>query len=241
MLGRACVLIHERRSRTRSRYRSRPKSFATLCLGAGGGTLIHATFVTQIDHLRNAVDSHGRFVGDILVGTAAGTSINTWLVEQGWAYPLLYDSMTDVEVQTILSAWKVGRARANRPGKRLARVLQPFDSHRNVGNAKLPDGGPGNFPKIFRRQATFWTEVPGPLTPAEFVQKLTKGLAKKPDSAFETPYFLAHVNTKLDPKKRVKLVTKIGAQGQTNFDPEDLVFKEDPTTLYAASGKKVTA
>ena len=57
-------------------------------IGATGGTLIHAIFVTRVDHLRNAIDSHGRFVGDILVGTSATKSINTWLVEQGWAYPL---------------------------------------------------------------------------------------------------------------------------------------------------------
>ena len=76
-----------------------------------------------------------------------------------------------------------------------------------------------NFPKIFRRQATFWTQVPGDLTNAEFVTRLNKGLAKKPDTAFETTYFLANVDKKLNPKKRVKLATKIGNQGQTNFDP----------------------
>ena len=209
-------------------------------VASGGGTLLHATFVTQIDHLRNAIDSHGRFVGDILVGTAAGMSINTWLVEQGWAYPLLYDSMTALEVQTILNAWKSGKTRAGRPGKNLQKPLQPFDSKRDVTKAALPDNGKDNLPKIFRRQATFWAEVPGPLTGAQFVQLLAKGLSKKPDSAFPTPYFLAHVSNKLDPKKRVKLVTKIGPQGQTLFQPEDLVFQEDPTTLFAANGSKVT-
>jgi hypothetical protein len=43
----------------------------------GGGTLLHATFVTQIDHPAEAIDSHGRFVGDIVIGTAASKSINT--------------------------------------------------------------------------------------------------------------------------------------------------------------------
>ena len=82
-------------------------------IGPGGGTMLYATLVTRIDHLYEAVDSHGRFVGDILVGTAAAKSINTWLVEQGWALPLFYDSMTDVEVQTLLDAWKTGRNRAS--------------------------------------------------------------------------------------------------------------------------------
>src|SRR5262249_51493239 len=47
-------------------------------IGAAGGTLIHATFVTRINDLADAIDSHGRFVGDILVGTTAAKSINTW-------------------------------------------------------------------------------------------------------------------------------------------------------------------
>jgi aspartate oxidase len=39
--------------------------------------------------------------------------------------------------------------------------------------------------------------------------------------------------------QRVKLASKIGAQGQTLFKPEDLVFSEDPSTLFGADGKKV--
>lgn len=208
-------------------------------VGASGGTLIHATFVTRIDHLRNAIDSHGRFVGDILVGTSAGKSINTWLLEQGWAYPLFYDSMTDVEVQTLLDAWKIGKKHAGRPGNRFKKPLLAFDPGRNIKNAKVPDGGGLNYPKIFRRQATFWTKVAGPLPGSQFKQLLQQGLPKKPDKAYLTNYFLSHVNA-LDPKKRVPLASKIGAQGQTQFEPDALVFREDPTTLFAANGSKVT-
>jgi endonuclease YncB( thermonuclease family) len=208
----------------------------------GGGTIIRATFVTRINLPSEAIDSHGRFVGDILpgAGTSAGPSVNTWLVEQGWAFPLLYDSMTDTEVKTIVNAWKVGRTRASRPGKAFQKALQPFAPKMNVANAKLPDKGKVNFPKIFRRQATFWSTVAGPLTPAEFVKLLTKGTKGKPDTAYPTAYFLNNINH-LNPKKRVKLVDKIGAQGQTLFSPEALVFREDPSTLLDLAGKKVTS
>jgi endonuclease YncB( thermonuclease family) len=206
---------------------------------AGPGGHLNVTFVSQLDHPNQAVDSHGRFVGDIIVGTAAPKSINTWLVENGWAYPLFYDSMTDVEVQTILNAWKVGSKKAARPGKALSKPLLPFNSKMNVNNAKLPDGGTLNYPKIFRRQATFWTQVAGPLTPTEFVKMLKKGLTGKPDTAFPLAYFLANY-TKLDPKKRVSLESKIGLQGQMLFEPQNLVFREDPSTLYAANGKRIT-
>src|SRR5215471_18923963 len=146
-------------------------------IGSSGGTLIHATFVTRIDHMKDAIDSHGRFVGDVLVGTSGGKSINSWLVEQGWAYPLFYDSMADVEIRALLAAWKIGKARSARPGKSLKKPLQPFDAARNVTNAKLPDGGGLNFPKIFRRQATFWTKVPGSLPGTQFKELMQKGLS----------------------------------------------------------------
>ena len=204
----------------------------------GGSTLTYATFVTHVKGPGDAIDSHGRFVGDIIVGTSAGKSINTWLVENGWAFPLLYDSMTLPEIQTIVDAWKVGRAIAARPGRAIQKLLQPFDPNMNVNNARLPDGGKVNFPKIFRRQATFWTEVAGPLTPADFVQLLKKGRKGKPDTAYPLDYFLSNIDN-LDPKKRVKLASKIGSQGQTLFKPEDLVFREDPSTLLDVSGKKV--
>jgi len=207
-------------------------------LGAGSGTVINATFVTQINAANEAVDSHGRFVGDILVGTAAAKSINTWLIENGWALPLFYDSMTDKEVQTLVNAWKIGKKIAARPEKSLRKPLQQFVPDRNVNNAKLPDTGKLNIPKIFRRQAQFWTEVPGPLTRTEFVRLLNKGIKGKPDEAFPLGYFLKNFKH-LDPKKRVSLVSKISSQGKTMFSPEELVFKEDPATLLAADGQPV--
>ena len=147
--------------------------------------------------------------------------------------------MTDTEVRTIVRAWTAGQKLGGRPGKALSKSLRPFDPAQNVNNAKLPDGGKPNFPKIFRRQATFWAGVPGPLTPDQFVAMLKKGLTGKPDTAYPLDYFLAHIDD-LDPKKRVKFVDKIGAQGQMLFKPEALVFREDPSTLFAANGIKIS-
>jgi len=203
------------------------------------GTVIPATFVSHIDKPGDAVDSHGRFVGDILVGTAAAKSVNTWMVENGWAFPLFYDSMTAQEIQTLLNAWKAGKKVAGRAGKALAKALQPFDPTLTIKNAKVPDGGPLNFPKIFRRQATFWKEVPGPLPGTQFVQMLKAGApGKGQDLAYPLAYFLANIN-KLNPHKRVPLISRIGSQGQTNFEPPDLVFKEDPSKLFSPGGSEI--
>ncbi|PWU07568.1 MAG: hypothetical protein C5B51_09840 [Terriglobia bacterium] len=210
----------------------------TKLAGAGGDPLIPARFVTQINRPNDAVDSHGRFVGDIIIGTAAAQSLNTWLVENGWAHPLLYDSMTPAEVQTILNAWKKGKAIKDRPGKSFHKPLLPFDPQQNVNNAKLPDGGQVNFPKVFRRQATFWAQVAGPLTEAEFVKMINKGITGKPDRAYPTDYFLKNFD-KLDPKKRVTFASQIGTQGQALFTPADLVFQEDPATLLDSEGNPV--
>jgi len=209
-------------------------------LPSGGGTVIPARFVTQINKPDDAIDSHGRFVGDIIVGTAASQSINTWLIEQGWAFPLFYDSMTVSEITTLLDAWKTGQAVGGRPGKAMQKALQAFKPDMSGKNAKLPDAGKLNFPKIFRRQATFWTEIPGPLSAAQFVARLNKKLPGKPDNAYFLDYFLANIN-KLNPKKRVTLASQVGSQGQTKFKPERLVFREDPSTLLDAANKKVTS
>lgn len=208
--------------------------------GADGASLVNATFVTQVDRPGEAIDSHGRFVGDILVGTSAAKSINTWLVENGWACPLFYESMTGTEVQTLLEAWQEGRKIAGRPGKSLQKSLQAFDPARNVKNATLPDRGKINIPKLFRRQATFWTQVEGPLTREQYVAAIKKGQKGKADAAYPLEYFLANIDT-LNPKKRVKLADKIGPLGQTLFRPEDLVFREDPSTLWRIDGNKVTS
>ncbi len=205
----------------------------------GGGTVLHATFVTQVDNPAQAIDSHGRFVGDIIVGTAGSKSINTWLVENGWAYPLFYDSMTVPELNALVTAWKAGKTLAARPGKAIEKPLQPFHPKVNVNNAKLPDSGKLNYPKIFRRQAAFWTQVPGPLSGADLLAMEKKGQKGKSDLAYPLAYFLANINN-LKPKNRIPLWTKIGAQGQTNFEPPDLVFKEDTTKLFDASGNPVT-
>ena len=94
---------------------------------SGGGTVMHANFVTQIDNPADAIDSHGRFVGDIIVGTAGSKSINTWLVENGWAYPLFYDSMTVPELNTLVTAWKAGKTLAVVLGKPSKSPCSPLD------------------------------------------------------------------------------------------------------------------
>ena len=82
--------------------------------------------------------------------------------------------------------------------------------------------------------------MPGALAPAEFVKLLKRGLTGKPDTAYRLDYFLKKID-KLDPKRRITLASEICPLGQTLFKPENLVFREDPSTLLDAAGKKVTS
>ena len=75
---------------------------------------------------------------------------------------------------------------------------------------------------------------------SEFVKLLAKGQKGKPDKAYPLAYFLKSINAP-NPKKRVRLVDKIGSQGETNFKPEGLVFSEDPSTLRGPNGREVTS
>ena len=50
------------------------------------------------------------------------------------------------------------------------------------------------------------------------------------------PYFLKNID-KLDQKQRIELVSKVGPKGETNFEPDGLVFTEDPSTLLGAAAR----
>jgi endonuclease YncB( thermonuclease family) len=203
----------------------------------GRETRLHATFVTRVASAADAIDSHGRFVGDILV---SGKSINTWLVANGWAFPLFYDSMAVDEIKTLLEAWKDGRMLRDRIGAALEKGLQPFDPSRQVDNAELPDSAPLNLPKIFRRQVDLWFQTPGDLSGTDFAARLKAGaVSGKPDFAFPLDYFLEHAESPA-PSHRVKMHARIGDDGSTNFAPEELVFKEDPSVLLGPNGKPVS-
>ena len=100
-----------------------------------------------------------------------------------------------------------------RPGKSLQETLQAFDPARNITNAKVPDLGKVNIPKLFRRQATCWTQVEGPLTRDQYVSSRKKGQKRKADAAYLRDYFLPKVD-RLNPKQRVKLADMTGLQGR---------------------------
>jgi endonuclease YncB( thermonuclease family) len=205
-----------------------------------GTEKVHCHFESFTDRPTNACDSHGRFVGDVFVGlSAGGESLNKWLVENGWAYPLFYESMRPSEIDVLIQAWKGGRNVRGRAGRSWHAALLPFgEENRIERDYKIPgypqsDTGRVNYPKIFRRQAVFWIRTVGPLSPAGFYDMLKRNTKKEHD------YLLTHkAFEKLKgkkPKKWQRLVDYVGRNGRTKFTPIALVFKEEPSTLYRGS------
>ena len=68
---------------------------------------------------------------------------------------------------------------------------------------------------------------------------MKQGAKGKSDMAYPVDYFKANY-AKLDPKKKVRLPDRITPDGGILFEPDGLVFTEDPSILYNAKGKKVT-
>ena len=221
-------------------YRQHFGESATVALRAlpplGGGPL-SCVVTTLVEHPNDVFDTYGRFIGDILV-RIRGTSqnINVWLAEQGWAFPALYSSMTATEIETFIAATKQGRTHG-RIWKNLRKKIGPFDPsllYRQAGAQPNPaaDVGPVIFPKLFRRQCTWWVYKQSGLTTKNF-----KGfLASRPDALFLTKDFLA--NGVHSATQRF-LHEFLDAAGNFSLRPEEMVFREKPSTLVDANGKRI--
>jgi hypothetical protein len=202
--------------------------------------LITATFDSLVDHPFEVVDTYGRFIGDIRVGQ--GLDINVWLVENGWAVPTFYTSMTANEIQTFLTAWKKGKTKSGRTSKSILKDAGVFDW--NMLYLKPPvqgsfhigdDKGLALMPKIFRRQVSWMVQKKAKVIPAGM--SFHSYLKKAPDQLVLLNDFLANGITSAT---IVNLHDFISADNKVLKNPEEMVFNEKPGTLVNAKGKKVT-
>lgn len=243
--GRAGGITESQRkkfNRYNKRYRQHFGESATValfCLLSRGRGSLQCRVTTLVEHPNDVFDTYGRFIGDILVRIHGGSqNANVWLVEQGWAFPAFYSTMTFTEINTFIAAAKMGRTRG-RIWKNLHRKISPFDpslQYRRAGAQPNPatDVGPVNFPKLFRRQCTWWVYKRSGITTKNF----RRYLASKPDPLFLTKDFLAngvHSST------QQFLHEYVDADGNFSLRPEQMVFKEKPSTLVDANGKKITS
>jgi endonuclease YncB( thermonuclease family) len=211
-------------------------------LATSGKTTIDCRVFTQVDKPDEVFDTYGRFIGDIEV-TIAGKKLNVnhWLVEQGWAYPTFYSSMTNDEIDAILALSKTARAKRAPVWKMLSKTIGPFDftllePKRNDLSVIPTDKGAVLFPKLYRRYTNWSARNKAKTTNQRFQQYLASGTNGKPDACFETADFLSNGVHSATPRFFDEFVT---AGKTVNFTPDGLVFKEAPSKLVDANGAPI--
>lgn len=201
-----------------------------------GSNILECTVKTAVNEPNDVFDTYGRFIGDVIVkSNNKELNINRWLVENGWAFPTFYVSMSSEEIIDITMAAKQGHKNKNGIWKHYSANVGKFDFDLTFRNHGQPDAksdvGQVIMPKIFRRQCTYSAYQKAKIFRGSFVSYLTKhqdacfltkDILKKGISASK-PYFF---NMFFENSKFTK-------------QPQDLTLSEKPSTLIDASGKKI--
>jgi len=197
---------------------------------------IPCSITTQVHKPNDVFDTYGRLVGDIIVDVP-GSSINIgpWLVQEGWAFPTFYNSMSDNEIQLLINATKKGKTK-KRIWKHLQTKLGSFDFtlvyEKEPSSVTDTDAGPLIMPKLFRRQCTWAVRRKATVTTKDFVNFIKSGK----DQFFLLTEFLEQGES-ASPLHRIEEFIKNNTFGK---GPEELVFREDPSKLVDAGGQIIT-
>ncbi|MBO0793781.1 MAG: thermonuclease family protein, partial [Ktedonobacteraceae bacterium] len=204
--------------------------------------------VTQVDTPNDVFDAYGRFIGTIYIPDENGNEtvpaddgqasikaidVNLHSVQQGWAFPTFYSSMTEEEITTLLQAAKHAQEQSiglwplyqSRIGKLDTDLVydRPTSKHHPAYDATR-DTGPIIFPKLFRRLCTY-TALEG----AGIIDKTFKQfLRMQREYCFLLDEFLEQGPTASTPHPLDKLVS---SKEQLTTQPYDLVFQEKASTL----------
>lgn len=196
---------------------------------------------TAVDEPNQVFDIFGRFIGDIHV-TLNGqpVNLNQWLVEEGWAYPTFYASMSASEINALLTAAQKGRQKLHRLWKHLRRTVGQFDQaliFRGKGAALNPAADIGSvlMPKLFRRFCTYSVYRKVGIVSGNFHNYLKA--SNPPDDCFLTADFL---DQGAAAAPHHTLDEFVAADGKISKQPHELVFREQSSTLVGLNGKKIT-
>lgn len=124
------------------------------------GSLVDCTVESKVERPQDVVDKYGRIVGDIFV-TIKGKKINVnhWLLENGWAFPSIYNSMTDAEINEVLTAAQKGKTLKQHDiyTNFIPQKVDNFDFNLQYRNNELPvkEKGKVIIPKLFRRLCVY--------------------------------------------------------------------------------------
>ena len=206
--------------------------------GLGNKSTLPCQVVSFVDHPNDIFDMYGRMIGDILVtGGKQQVNANQWLVENGWAFPTYYNSMSPKEITTIDAlANKARKAKAGIWKYYSSDVAKPDTSLTFVKGGTFSaskDAGLEVMPKIFRRQIRYFVSEENGLASGSF----RDFLVTQKDGWVKTADFLKNPKIKASSKS---LASAVSAAGKFGVLPGDIVFFESPSTLVDANGKKIT-
>jgi len=205
--------------------------------------IIKCEVTSAVDHPNEVFDTFGRFIGDIKVtiGTKK-VNINQRLVQDGWAFPTFYNSMSKAEITVIRQLANAAKKAKKGIWKHLTSKIGQLNLgliFRRPQDKPKPTADVGDvlMPKIFRRQVKFTVSQINQLpNSADFRQFL----AAQTDKFVKTADFLKNPNIKPS-KKNQNLSVLLSPNGSFGTDPGDLVFFEDSSTLVDAKNKPVTS
>jgi hypothetical protein len=212
----------------------------TLSQGNENEKHVNVFAFSYVDSPNDLFDRYGRAVADIVLtenaNNTASININQWLVENGWAFPDFYNSMSFNEIKVLQERGISARQNGNGIWKEYSQKLQPFDFQlffeKDATINPDSDSGQINPPKIFRRQAPF--EI---LIKAEIEQfpNFKSYLQTLEDNCYATSDFLENKsNAELFP-----LSDAIDEQDHLIFSPGDLVFVEADSILKDENGNPI--
>jgi endonuclease YncB( thermonuclease family) len=201
--------------------------------------IVNALFESNVETPSDVVDTYGRFIGNIKVGKK--DDINVWLVENGWAMPTFYTSMTLEEIDVFNVAWKKGKAKLKGIGKAITKDANGFDwkLQYRPPSEKIQfkigeDAGKLLMPKIFRRQTSWLVSKKAGIVDSKVNFK--SFLEKKPDQLVLLDDFkLNGIHSAIVYSLHDFVTTKNTITKQ----PEELVFKEKSSLLVDSKGKKI--
>jgi len=198
------------------------------------GTTFDCRVFTEVDKPSEVFDTYGRLIGDIEIAkNHSMVNLNHWLIEQGWAFPTYYSSMTNEEITAIDALAKTAQSKERGVWKFLSKTVGTFDfdlrePKKNDLSVLANDRGPVLFPKLYRRFTSWSARHKAQVTDMSFQKFLEGGVAGKPDDCFEIKDFLAngvHSATRHTFDRFVQ-------SGKTiHFEPGGLVFSEAPSRL----------
>ncbi len=206
----------------------------TTMLEQHGQAQVPCEVYSYVEQPYRVVDTYGRVVGNIRVGSNFQTDVNVWLVEQGYVFPTFYSSMSNDEIETLLQATKVGKKK-KRAWKDLSGDCSVFDPkmvYRPGGPVdEAADRGPLIMPKLFRRRVAYAAEKGAKLTSTSFVEFLKR----TPDPCFTLKDFLAASVHSAEERA----LHEFFKGGVFTLEPQEVVFKEKFSSLIDANGDRI--